>query len=81
MAVTCPVVWEGCTPFPAHPGSQQARIATFGGNPTGLFRGFLREVSREIVYQARFAYPKVLRAKKPACLEFVSFEDRWLPQA
>jgi len=61
----------GYPPSPTNPGPQQARIAIFDGSPTGLFQGFLREVSREIVYQARFAYPEVLRAKKPACLELV----------
>ena len=71
MAVTCPLVWEGCTPSPAHPGTQQARIAPFEGNPTGLFRGFLRGVSREIALLARFVYPGILRGEKPACLELV----------
>jgi len=47
VTVTYSVVWETCTPSPTHPGPQQARIATSGGRPTGLFRGFLRGVSRK----------------------------------
>jgi len=55
----------------AHPGPQKAPFHSFGISATGLFRGFLQGVSREIAQLARFAYPDVLQAKKPACLKLV----------
>ena len=69
-----------CTPSPTHPGSQQARIAPFGGTPTGLFRGILREVLWKNVTLRPIRERAVLHGEKPACLEPVSFKDRWLPQ-
>jgi len=75
-----PALMVGCTPSPAHPGSRQARIATSGGSPTGLFRGFLREVSWKTASLRPIHERAILHGEKPACLEPVSFEDRWLPQ-
>jgi len=60
----------------AHPGSYRAPFSHFRISATGLFRAFLQGVSREIVLLAPFAYPGVLRAKKPACLELVLIENR-----
>jgi len=70
----------GCTPSPTHPGPQQDRIATSGGNPTGLFWGFLQEVSRKNAILRPIGKRAIFHGEKPACLEPVSFEDRWLPQ-
>jgi len=58
---------EGCTPSPTHPGPQQARISPFGGRPTGLFRGFLQEVSWKNANLPRIGEWAVLHGEKPAC--------------
>jgi len=69
-----------CTPGSVNPGTQQPRIATFYRCPTGLFRGFLREVFRKTPMQPLFGEWAVFRREKPACLEPVSFEERELPR-
>ena len=75
-----PVLMVGCTPSPTHPDPQHARNAPFGGRPTGLFRGFLREVSWKMATLRPIRKRAILQGEKPACLEPVSFEDRLLPQ-
>jgi len=70
----------GCTPSSSHPDPQQARIATFGGCPTGLFWGFLRGVFRKMAMLHPIGERAILQGEKPAGLEPVSFEDRGLLQ-
>jgi len=62
------------------PGPYMAPFHYFGIFATGLFRGFLREVSRKNATLRRIGERAILHGEKPACSEPVSFEDRWLPQ-
>jgi len=71
---------EGCNPLPTHPGPQQARIATSGSSPTGLFWGILREVSGKNAILRPIGKRAIFHGEKPACLELVSFEKGEPPQ-
>jgi len=58
----------------------QPQIAIFRIDPTGRFRAFSGEVSQKNPVQRSFEERRDICREKPACIELVSFENRYHPR-